>query len=81
MHVCLIILQADSGADLVAVLAIERAAAVLAAPQEMFDGVQRRFHRRHLQPLMEAAMSKSRDPWRQPWMMEAVIHSSRSRSA
>ena len=66
MHVCLIILQADSGADLVAVLAIERAAAVLAAPQEMFDGVQRRFHRRHLQPLMEAVIESCRDPWQQP---------------
>ena len=66
MHVCLIILQSNSSADLVAVLAVERAAAVLAAPQEMFDGVQRRFHRRHLQPLMEAIMSKSRDPWWRP---------------
>ena len=76
MHVCLIILQADSGADLVAVLAIERAAAVLAAPQEMFDGVQRRFHRRHLQPLMEAVIDSGRDQWQQP-RMEAVIDTSR----
>ena len=69
-------MQADSGADLVAVFAVERAAAVLAAPQEMLDGVQRRFHRRHLQPLMEAVIDSSRDPWQQP-LMEAVMSKSR----